>query len=136
LSTTWRGEPPTTKVQQQQQQQQHQQQEKNNNNKKKVIGQPVESFSYVVGVDRKVKQACSIGGQLPVSLQRLFLELPRDEDKGLVADFIIDSYHEKDIAVKTKCTYISNLVIIISKLYLIVACYYYNSRLCSNCRPL
>ena len=96
--------PTTTKVQQQHQQEQ----EKN----KKVIGrrQPVESFSNVVGVDRKVKHACSIGGQLPVSLQRLFLELPRDEDKELVADFIIDSYHEKDIAVKTKCTYISNLV--------------------------
>jgi len=82
------------------------------NSKKKVIevGQPVESFSNVVGVDRKVKQACSIGGQVPASLQRLVLELSRDEDKELIADFIIDSYHEKNIAVKTKCTYISNLV--------------------------
>jgi hypothetical protein len=78
--------------------------------KVKVVGQPVESFSNVVAVDRKVKQACSIGGQMPTSLQRLFLELPRDEDRELVADFIIDSYHEKNIAVKTKCTYIANLV--------------------------
>jgi hypothetical protein len=77
---------------------------------KVVVGQPVESFSNVVGIDRKIKQACNIGGQVPASLQRLFLELPRDEDKELVADFIIDSYHEKNIAVKTKCTYISNLV--------------------------
>lgn len=72
------------------------------NNKKKVIGRPVESFSNIVGIDRKVKQACSIGGQVPASLQRLFLELARDEDKELIADFIIDSYHEKNICSKDK----------------------------------
>jgi hypothetical protein len=71
--------------------------------KKRIVGQPVESFSTNnVGIDRKVSQACSIGGQMPASFQRLFLELPRDEDRQLVADFIIDSYHEKNIAVKTK----------------------------------
>jgi hypothetical protein len=78
---------------------------KKNHHNKKVIGQPVEFFSNVVGIERKVKQACSIGGQVPASLQRLLLELPRDEDKELIADFIIDSYHEKNIAVKTKCQY-------------------------------
>jgi hypothetical protein len=108
LSTSWES---SKSLQQQEQQEQSHHHHRaataegtSSNNKKKnkkVIGQPVESFSNVVGVDRKVKQACcNIGGQVPASLQRLFLELPRDEDKELVAEFIIDSYHEKDIAVK------------------------------------
>ncbi len=65
---------------------QHQSHYDEKKNKKKVIGRPVESFSNVVSVDRKVKQACSIGGNLLPSYQRLFLELPRDDGKVLVAD--------------------------------------------------
>jgi hypothetical protein len=53
-----------------------------------TIGQPVESFSNNVSVDRTIKQACSLGGDLPPGFQRLFLELPTDEDRVL-ADFII-----------------------------------------------
>jgi hypothetical protein len=63
-------------------------------NKKKVIGGPVESFSNIVSVDRKVKQACSIGGNLLPSYRRLFLELPRDDGKVLMADHIIGSYNQ------------------------------------------
>ena len=72
-------------------------------NKKKVIGGPVESFSNIVSVDRKVKQACSIGGNLLPSYRRLFLELPRDDGKVLMADHIIGSYNQQNIAVHTKC---------------------------------
>ena len=34
---------------------------------------------------KKIKQACSIGGDIPPSIQRRFLELPRDEDRVLIA---------------------------------------------------
>jgi hypothetical protein len=46
--------------------------------KKKVIGQPVESFSNNVAIDRTIKQACSIGGDLAPGFQRMFLQLPTD----------------------------------------------------------
>jgi hypothetical protein len=51
---------------------------------KENIGQPVESFSNNVSVDGKIKLACSGavgGGNLLPSFQRLFSELPCDEDK-------------------------------------------------------
>jgi hypothetical protein len=69
------------------------------NERKKVIGQPVESFSNNVGVDRTIKQACSVGGDLLPSFQRIFLQLPTDKNMLLLAEFTIDSYHEKNIAV-------------------------------------
>ena len=68
-----------------------QEQSTNGKTKKKIIGQPVESFSNDPSVDNRIKLACSIGSKLPPSHQRLLLELPRDDDKILVADFIIDS---------------------------------------------
>jgi integrase/recombinase XerD len=90
----------------------------NNNNKNKknkdkdkvIIGKPIDSFSNNVSVDRKVKEACTINGQLPPSFQRLFLELPTDHAKELVADFIIHSYHERNITLNTKRVYVATLV--------------------------
>lgn len=79
-------------------------------NKKKVIGRPVDSFSNNIGIDRKCKQACTIGGEVLPSFQWLLLELPTDKDRELVADFIIDSYHEQNITVATKQVYIHSLV--------------------------
>lgn len=76
-------------------------------NKKKVIGGPAESFSNIVSVDRKVKQACSIGGNLLPRYRHLFLELPRDDGKVLMADQIIGSYNQQNIAVHTKCIFTS-----------------------------
>lgn len=64
---------------------------KNNTKVIIVVGQPVEFFSNDLSVNRKVKLASSIGSNLAPSHQRLFLELPRDEDKVAVADFIMDS---------------------------------------------
>jgi hypothetical protein len=80
------------------------------NERKKVIGQPVESFSNNVGIDRTIKEARSIGGELLPSFQRMFLQLPTDKDMLLLAEFIIDSYHERNIAVATKQAYITSLV--------------------------
>lgn len=59
---------------------------------------------------KKIKQACSIGGDIPPSIQRRFLELPRDEDRVLIADFIIDCYNHQNITPSTKQVYIANLV--------------------------
>jgi hypothetical protein len=87
-----------------------QEQSTNGKRKKKIIGQPVESFSNDPSVDNRIKLACSIGSKLPPSHQRLLLELPRDDDKILVADFIIDSYNQKNIALNTKCAYVTTLV--------------------------
>jgi hypothetical protein len=84
---------------------------KNKKNKDKVIiGKPVDSFSNNVSVDRKVKEACTINGELLPSFQRLFLELPTDHAKELVADFIIHSYHERNITLNTKRVYVATLV--------------------------
>jgi hypothetical protein len=77
-------------------------------NKKKVIGGSVESFSNIVSVDRrKVKQARSIGDNLLPSYRCLFLELPRDDGKVLMADHIIGSYNQQNTAVHTKCIFTS-----------------------------
>jgi hypothetical protein len=74
--------------------------------------QPVESFSNNVLADGKIKLACSsaVGGNLLPNFQRLFLELPSDEDKVSVADFIIDSYNQQNISLSTKCVYLVSLV--------------------------
>jgi hypothetical protein len=85
---------------------------------KSIIGRPVESFSNIVGTDRTIKEACNIGGAIAPYFQRLLLELPTDDDRLAVANFIIESYHDQNIAVKTKCTYITCLV--------------YLSRFCQN----
>ena len=77
---------------------------------KSVICRPVESFSNVVGTDRIIKEACNLGGVIAPSIQRLLLELPTDDDKLAVANFIIESYHDRNISVKTKCAYITCLV--------------------------
>ena len=61
---------------------------KRENKKRFFFGQPVESFSNNVSVDRRIKEACSIGGgEILPQFQRLFLELPRDDDKLQIADF-------------------------------------------------
>ena len=57
-----------------------------------------------------INLACSVGGDLPPTYQRLFLELPRDEDRVLVADFIIDSYNQQNITPGTKSVSIHSLV--------------------------
>jgi hypothetical protein len=85
---------------------------------KSVIGRPVESFSNIVGIDRTIKEACNIGGAIEPSTQRLLLELPTDDDRLAVANFIIESYHDRNISVKTKFAYITSLV--------------YLSRFCQN----
>lgn len=85
---------------------------------KSVIGRPVESFSNIVATDRIIKEACNIGGAIQPSFQRLLLELPTDDDRLAVASFIIESYHDRNISVKTKCAYITCLV--------------YLSRFCQN----
>ena len=65
---------------------------------KSVIGRPVESFSNTVGTDRIIKEACNIGGAIAPSFQRLLLELPTDDDRLAVANFIIESYHDWNIS--------------------------------------
>ena len=77
---------------------------------KSVIGRPVESFSNIVVTDRIIKEACNIGGAIAPYFQRLLLELPTDDDRLAVANFIIESYHDRNISVKTKCAYITSLV--------------------------
>lgn len=89
--------------QQQQQQQPHQQ-------TAVLVGQPVDSFSNDLAVDRKVKLASGVGSNLPPSHQRLFLEIPKDEDKVAIADFIIDSYNQQNISPNTKSVYLTTLV--------------------------
>ncbi len=75
-----------------------------------VIGRPVESFSNIVATNRIIKEACNIGGVIQPSFQRLLLELPTDDDRRAVANFIIESYHDRNISVKIKCAYITCLV--------------------------
>ncbi len=60
--------------------------------------------------NKKIKQACSIGGNVPLSIQSRFFEIPTDEDRALVADFIIDCYNHQNITPATKQVYIANLV--------------------------
>ena len=61
-------------------------------------------------IKKKIKQACSIGGDIPLGIQRRFFKLPTDEDRALIADFIIDCYNHQNIAPATKQVYIANLV--------------------------
>jgi hypothetical protein len=89
-----------------------------NSSSKSVIGRPVESFSNIVGTDRIIKEASNIDGAIVPSIQRLLLELPTADDRLVVANFIIESYHDRNISVKTKCAYITSLV--------------YLSRFCQN----
>ncbi len=70
---------------------------------KSIIGRPVDSFSNIVGTDRIIKEACNVGGgAIEPSIQRLLMELPTDDDKLAMANFIIESYHDRNISVKTK----------------------------------
>jgi hypothetical protein len=54
--------------------------------KKGQINKPVEQFSDNFALDRKIKDACT--GIKP-AIQRLLMELPRDEDKEVTADYIL-----------------------------------------------
>ena len=62
-------------------------------------------------LDRKIKEA--LAGSKP-SFQWLLMELPKDEDKELIADFIIawsnDSIDGHSMATNTKAAYIDALV--------------------------
>lgn len=69
---------------------------------KSMIGRPVDSFSNIVGTDRIIKEACNVSGAIAPSIQRLLRELPTDDDKLAVANFITESYHDRNISVKTK----------------------------------
>jgi site-specific recombinase XerD len=40
----------------------------------------------------------------------MLLELPTDEDRELVADFLLACMHQENIALTTKWTYLANLV--------------------------
>jgi integrase len=73
---------------------------------------PVQEFvSNNVALDRKIKEAC-IG--LKPSTQHLLLELPRDEDKELIADYIIEWANTYGnglmMSPNTKVGYITSLV--------------------------
>ena len=69
---------------------------------KSIIGRPVDSFSNIVGTDRIIKEACNVGDAIAPSIQRLLSEIPTDDDKLAVANFIIESYHDRNISVETK----------------------------------
>jgi integrase len=72
---------------------------------------PVAEFSSSFALDRKLKEACK---GLLASPQWLIMELPRDEDKELIADFIIGWSNSGGdgvmMAPNTKRGYISALV--------------------------
>jgi hypothetical protein len=59
-------------------------------------------------LDRKIKEAL---GDVPKSTQWLLMELPRDEDKELIADFIINWSNESSdgmpMSPNTKTAYVS-----------------------------
>lgn len=71
-----------------------------------MFNQPVQEFSNNNNLDRK--NQIRLDGLTP-STQRLFLELPTDEDNALMANFIIDCFNQ-DVALSTRQAYISNLV--------------------------
>jgi hypothetical protein len=58
------------------------------------------SFSDNPAIDRKVKAA--VQGGLQANVQRLFSKFPTDEDRELVADFILACMHQENIAIKIK----------------------------------
>ena len=75
--------------------------------------EPVQEFVFNnFALDRKIKQAC-IG--LKPSAQWALKELPRDEDKEMIADFIINwsTYDSNDGSImspNTKRVYLNSLV--------------------------
>lgn len=72
---------------------------------------PVSEFSDNFALDRKIKEPC-IG--LKPSTQRLLLELPRDENRELIANYIIDWANTYGnglmMSPNTKLGYITSLV--------------------------
>ena len=73
---------------------------------------PVQEFVINnIGLDRKIKEACT---DLKPSAQWALNELPRNEDKELIADFILNYSNESDSAmpmtVNTKKLYVAALV--------------------------
>ena len=50
-----------------------------------------------------MERLSAVGGNLLPNFRRLFLELPSDEDKVSVADFIIDSYNQQNISQYKVC---------------------------------
>ena len=73
---------------------------------------PVQEFVFNnIGLDRKIKEACA---GLKPSVQWALNELPRNEDKELIADFILNYSNESDSAmpmtVNTKKLYVAALV--------------------------
>jgi hypothetical protein len=72
---------------------------------------PIEEFSSNFALDRKIKEA---GIGLKPSTQRLLLELPKGEEKELIADYIlqwsIDYGNVLMMSTSTKLGYITSLV--------------------------
>lgn len=73
---------------------------------------PVQEFVYNnFGLNRKIKEACA---GLKPSVQWALNELPRNEDKELIADFILNYSNESDstmpMTVNTKKLYVAALV--------------------------
>jgi integrase len=64
-------------------------------------------FSPNLALNNKIKLAVS---GLQKGVQRLFLELPTEHDKELLADFIIDSIKRENLTLATKRTYVIGLV--------------------------
>lgn len=71
--------------------------------------QPVEVFSSndnSYALNETIKTVCK---DLLPSLQRLFLEFPTDEDKELVADYLLTCMHQENITLSTKKVYLLTL---------------------------
>src|SRR5919197_6205323 len=66
-----------------------------------------QQFSTDTVINQKVKQASS---GLQGTIQRLFLRLPTEEDKELLADFILDSLQKQSVKTRTRRVYITALV--------------------------
>ena len=71
-----------------------------------AILQPQEEFSDNPSINKNVKAA--VQGLHP-SIQRLLFKFPTEEDKELVADFVLTCIHQENVAIKTKQVYISSL---------------------------
>ena len=65
-------------------------------------------FLTILRLTRRSKLQYKAGWQ--GNVQRLFSKFPTDEDRELVADFILTCMHQENIAIKTKRVYISSLV--------------------------
>jgi hypothetical protein len=76
--------------------------------------QPIEVFSssndgdynICYALNEKIRTVCR---DLLPSLQRLFLEFPTDEDKELVADYLLTCIHQENITLSTKKVYLLTL---------------------------